>query len=148
MNVALETKLTIPPAIIELDHEFFPHPWSMRDWEEYRHDHYRLYKVFDKNESQIDGFALYQCLGGEDCSHLLKIMIRPSKRKSGLGNFLLDKSMKDLASLGWIKAYLEVEEDNLSAIRLYKSQNFNVLRKIVHFYGHGRHALAMGTGIA
>ena len=68
----------------------------------------------------------------------------PEARGLGLGRNLLQDSLFKIKELGLERFYLEVEEGNLPAQRLYQTLGFKNLHLIKNFYGQGRHAWTMG----
>ena len=52
-------------------------------------------------------------------------------------------ALHEIEKQGLTRFYLEVEEGNLEAEKLYLALGFQRLNKIKNFYGQGRHAWAM-----
>lgn len=146
MKVIPFTDSEVSEDLIELDIQYFPFPWSYESWKGFDPQINKLFKIVD--QENLVGFALFQSVPGDDCAHLHKILILPRERGRGLAKESLKVMMKELAEMGWCKVYLEVESSNQPAVRLYQALGFQVLREIKNFYGSGRHALAMSTGIA
>jgi len=116
---------------------FFPSPWSLTQWLDLSHekDYFLVTCSF--------GFALFRLSPLENLAHLLKILILPEKRTQGLGHQLFQFSLDELKRLNFERVYLEVEEDNICAQKLYERFGFKKLHLIKDFYGHERHAFSM-----
>ncbi len=134
-------------ALYRLDKLYFPVPWSDAAWESFfkNHNDYLIVLSFENlGQSQtINGFALWQNSNADSFSHLLKIIVDPQKRKEGAGEALLKSSISHLHQLGVKNFFLEVEENNLNAFRLYLKMGFKVIHKKPHFYSNGEAALIM-----
>lgn len=124
--------------LILWDKDHFPTPWKSDLWLGLaQEEDYFLVR-------SPQGFALFKFFKLEGLAHLLKIVIIPSGRQKGLGKELLKASLEQIQSYGITRFYLEVEEGNHQAQKLYTSLGFKPLNKIKNFYGNGRHAWAMG----
>lgn len=120
------------------DQKFFPAPWNFEQWKALAQE-----KDYFLLCSQ-DGFALYKLVALENLAHLLKIVILPQKRGKGLGLELLENSISKLSEFDYHNFYLEVEESNLAAQKIYKAVGFKPLHLVKNFYGQERHAWTMG----
>ncbi len=68
------------------------------------------------------GFALCRIAGGE--CELLSLAVDPSHRGCGIGGGLLDAVVARAGASGADKLFLEVAEDNKTALGLYRSRGF------------------------
>lgn len=127
--------------LIQLDQDFFPHPWSLDQWSSFRPDYLRLWTL--QKETDLIGFALFSYLDGDDVAHLLKILIIPSKLGGGRAQDFFQKVCCDLRSQGLKTVYLEVEANNLRAQAFYQKMGFRSLRRILNFYSSGSDAITM-----
>lgn len=119
------------------DRSYFPTPWTLEQWLDLgKNNGYFLIM-------STSGFALFRLSCVEELAHLLKIVILPSFRKQKIGKTMLVWAFEDLKNKGIKRIFLEVEESNLSAKRLYDSLNFLPLHRVKNFYGHERHAWTM-----
>ncbi len=126
----------------DYDLRFFPTPWDEKSWEQ----------VFDSASERFillgdDGFALFDINGADSFAHLLKILINPDKRGTGLGRAILSEALEILKRQGVKTFFLEVEENNDSAIRLYQTAGFKIIHKKKHFYSNGATALIMTLSV-
>lgn len=130
-----------PEALLFLkttDQAYFPTPWDDDSWSNlFLEGADRFVLVADK------GFALFDVSIADSFAHLLKIVLNPEVRGKGLGKELLNESLNQLKKRSIHSFFLEVEEGNLSAIKLYESVGFQVIHKKKHFYSNGATALIM-----
>ncbi|MEP2531832.1 N-acetyltransferase [Shimia sp.] len=68
------------------------------------------------------GFALGRCVADE--CELLTLAVHPDARRGGIGRDLLDAFEAESQARGATRAFLEVAQDNLSAISLYDSRGY------------------------
>lgn len=78
------------------------------------------------------GLVLAQTVAGE--SEILTLAIDPDHRRCGLGRRLMALVSDQLARQGVEILFLEVSELNEAAIRLYRSQGFEVMGRRKHYY--------------
>lgn len=129
-------------ALFELDKKFFPTPWTNEDWRELFHGHDRSLSVIEINH-EIVGFSLFDLSRADSFAHLLKILVHPEFREQKLGMKLLAFDLTELHKRGIKHFFLEVEEDNHAAQKLYLHSGFKIIHKKKDFYGTGRAALIM-----
>ena len=126
----------------DLDLRFFPTAWDFKSWNNLMSDSSNLLIVL-RNHEEIIGFSLFLNNENDHFAHLLKILVVPSFRQQNLGSFLLSKSLTVLNDIGIKKIYLEFEQANLSAQRLYEKSGFNIIHSKKDFYGSNRSAFIM-----
>lgn len=78
------------------------------------------------------GFILSRFAAGE--AEILSVAVERRRRGRGLARRLLDLHMRRLAGLGVQAMFLEVEEDNLSARRLYTRAGFREVGRRQGYY--------------
>ena len=125
-------------TMISWDKAYFPTPWTDKQWFDLGKEEDYLLALTSQ------GFALFKLFKIEGLAHLLKVVTLPESRGQGLGKALLQDSLLRICELGLQRFYLEVEEGNLPAQKLYQSLGFKNLHLIKNFYGQGRHAWTMG----
>lgn len=129
--------------IYKLDQEFFPQPWSEKDWElTFKDTEHRVFLISD-SESGLCGCALFQLNEYSEQAHLLKIMVNPVFGGKGLGFKLLSFAFEQLKISKYTNSFLEVSTKNKRALSLYKRMNFKVLTIKKKFYSNGEDAYAM-----
>jgi ribosomal protein S18 acetylase RimI-like enzyme len=69
---------------------------------------------------------------------LYSLAVHSESRGRKVGRTLLDAMLRELASRGAGRVYLEVEQDNAGAVRLYESAGFRRVRPLRGYYGKGR----------
>ncbi|MBC7714966.1 MAG: ribosomal protein S18-alanine N-acetyltransferase [Rhizobacter sp.] len=129
-------------VLSEMDQNHFPTPWSKEDWDHVLSAGQRLLISVEENKI-ILGFALFDVVSADSFAHLFKIVVTPDVRGKGIGKNLLIEALKVLKERDIKKIFLEVEEYNTHAIRLYESLGFKIIHKKKHFYSSGATALIM-----
>jgi ribosomal-protein-alanine N-acetyltransferase len=81
---------------------------------------------------RIAGFAIIRLVADE--SELLTIAVDPKWRGKGVGRALLDAVFADLMLSPARKMFLEVDEQNTPAIRLYKGLGFSTISSRKGYY--------------
>jgi ribosomal-protein-alanine N-acetyltransferase len=83
----------------------------------------------------LAGFILSRLAGGE--AEILSVAVASSRRGRGLGRKLLDLHLRRLAGLGATAVFLEVDEDNAPARRLYDRAGFRTVGRRPAYYARG-----------
>lgn len=125
----------------QLDQLYFPTPWNEKQWKGLFTESHSLY-LARKGEDFI-GFCLFANSYVDSFAHLLKILVHPDNRGRHFGEDLLNESMKRLKLEGIKSFFLEVEESNCNAIKLYEKCGFKTIHVKKHFYTSGESALIM-----
>jgi ribosomal-protein-alanine N-acetyltransferase len=84
------------------------------------------------------GFILSRLAGGE--AEILSVAVAPARRGRGLARKLLDLHLRRLAGLGVGAVFLEVDEDNAPARRLYGRARFRDVGRRPAYYPRGTQA--------
>jgi [ribosomal protein S18]-alanine N-acetyltransferase len=87
------------------------------------------------------GFILSRMAAGE--AEILSVAITPARRRRGLARPLLDLHLRRLAGLGARAVFLEVDEHNTPACRLYQRANFYEVGRRQGYYTGGAAALVL-----
>lgn len=126
--------------VISWDLEHFPKPWKKESWESLEEQHHQLF-ICKSNDEPV-AFALFNLVKSDDTAHLLKIFVLPDFRGGAITvhfwQYLVDYYKNQCKQI-----YLEVEGDNLKAIRFYQKHGFQHLRTIKAYYSNGSDALIM-----
>ena len=89
----------------------------------------------------IAGFIMSRLV--EDEAEILSVAVAGSRRGRGLARNLLNLHMRRLAALGTRAVFLEVDEHNAAAIRLYDRAGFHEISRRPNYYpGPGGKAVA------
>lgn len=91
---------------------------------------------------QLNGFIMSRLV--EDEAEILSVAVANRQRGRGLARRLLDLHLRRLAGLGARTIFLEVDENNAPALRLYQRAGFHeVSRRPVYYPGAGAPAAAL-----
>lgn len=88
----------------------------------------------------LAGFILSRLAGGE--AEILSVAVASARRGRGLARKLLDLHLRRLAGLGVSSVFLEVDEDNAPARRLYAGARFRDVGRRPAYYARGTQAPA------
>jgi ribosomal-protein-alanine N-acetyltransferase len=83
----------------------------------------------------LDGFILSRIAASE--AEILSVAVAPARRGQGLARSLLTLHLRRLAGLGASAVFLEVDEDNAPARRLYARAGFREVGRRTGYYQHG-----------
>lgn len=91
----------------------------------------------------LAGFILSRLVAGE--AEILSVAVAAPHRGKGLARTLLDLHLRRLAGLGVRTVFLEVEENNTAARRLYRRAGFREAGRRPGYYpqGHDKAAAAL-----
>lgn len=141
-------------ALILLDQESNPHPWSATLIEEALVS--RVNWVVEAtlkeraadaqhNETTLVGWLTASLLFEQ--SELELIVVDQTQRRQGLAKQLLSAWIEQTAAKGVIEYLLEVRESNIGAIRLYQSLGFDEVGRRKNYYTteQGREAACLFT---
>ena len=110
-----------------------------RGWSEHEFERLLLDKSVIAHRAMagrvLAGFVLSRLAGGE--AEILSIAVAPSRRGRGLARRLLDLHLRRLAGLGVSAVFLEVDEGNDAARRLYARAGFRDVGRRPAYYRHG-----------
>jgi len=83
----------------------------------------------------LAGFIISRLAAGE--AEILSVAVAPARRGRGLARKLLDLHLRRLAGLGASAVFLEVDEDNAPARRLYDRARFRDIGRRPAYYARG-----------
>lgn len=78
-----------------------------------------------------------------DEAHIMNIAVRKDFRKNGIGFELLNFLIDEAKSKGKMCITLEVRDNNIPAIKLYKKFNFDILGRRKKYYNNVNDAIIM-----
>jgi [ribosomal protein S18]-alanine N-acetyltransferase len=87
------------------------------------------------------GFILSRLVAGE--AEILSVAVKPGWRGRGFSRPMLDLHLRRLAGLGTRTVFLEVDENNAPAVRLYRKAGFYDVGRRQGYYGGGASALVL-----
>ena len=108
-------------AVLEIERECFPVPWSERIFRDVLDlDYYHFLTAF------LDGEAAGYCgyIRSFETADIANIAVRPMLRRSGIGEKLLRRLMDDGYRAGVERFSLEVRASNAPAIALYEKLGY------------------------
>lgn len=128
----------------------FFHGWAASDFESYLlASDIAAYLACDAKR-RVAGFALWRVTGDE--AELLTLVVAPKWRGKGVGGALMRAGLEDLPMRAARRMFLEVDEGNDPALRLYKGLGFVQIGERQAYYarkdGSAATALVMGYELA
>jgi ribosomal-protein-alanine N-acetyltransferase len=118
-------------AIATLHGQSFRRGWSDSEVEQLLLDP-RVLAHRAVSGSDFAGFILSRMAAGE--AEILSVAVDPTWQGCGLGRRLLDLHLRRLAGLGVGTVFLEVEEGNTAALRLYDRAGFREVGRRPGYY--------------
>lgn len=128
------------PAVLEIERESFPDPWSpgMFAAELSRAD--RIWRVAETAGTLV-GYGGVMIVGDE--AHLMNLAVAPSARRGGIARILYDDLAARSARAGARRMTLEVRDDNEAALAFYRAAGLAAEGVRAGYYPQGRDALVM-----
>lgn len=122
-------------AISALHGASFRRGWSEQEVEGLLLDrHVIAHRVL--SAAKLAGFIMSRLV--EDEAEILSVAVADHQRGRGLARRLLDLHLRRLAGLGARTVFLEVDEHNAPALRLYNRAGFSEVSRRPNYYpGHG-----------
>ena len=146
-----EPELVIRPAelddvseIMELEIGSIVHPWERKAIESL---------ITDENKKCLVAIAdgkIASYVGAEsvlDESNIGNIVTYKDFRGKGIGTVLFKELLAGLKADGIVKVFLEVEHDNVPALRLYEKLGFVKYGHRRDYYGAGKDAVLMSLDL-
>jgi ribosomal-protein-alanine N-acetyltransferase len=109
------------PAVMEIDRQSLPRPWSEATWREELSSPLSLYVVLAEGDAISGHIGIKRIV---DKIHVMTLAVRPSRRRQGFARVLLKAALAQPTSVGARHIYLEVRPNNLEARALYSSLGF------------------------
>ena len=69
-----------------------------------------------------------------DEAEIMTLAVRPGFRRQGIARALLEKTMETARSFGSPQMFLDVEDGNLPAIKLYETHGFSIINRRKQYY--------------
>ncbi len=95
-----------------------------------------------EQDGYVIGYVIFW-IKYENQGHIISIAVDKNYRRQGAGTKLLVKAIAILSLLKLDTIYLEVNENNTSAVEFYKSFNFKIDRVVPGYYENGDGAIVM-----
>lgn len=134
------------PAVVEIDRQSFPIPWSERT---YRLEltgnpsaHFFVAEISSGRLPKVVGYLGYWLI--VDDAHISTVAVDPGMRRKGVGKILLAVAIRSASKKGADRVSLEVRETNTIAIEMYERMGFKLhSRKPEYYRDNGEDALVM-----
>ncbi|KKB78714.1 hypothetical protein VW35_09370 [Devosia soli] len=120
------------PRLAQIHDQGFFRGWPAADFVAFLEDRMTPIYVACDAKRRIAGFAVIRLVADE--SELLTIAVDPKWRGKGVGRALLDAVFADLMLSPAKKMFLEVDEQNSPAVRLYKKLGFATISARKGYY--------------
>jgi ribosomal-protein-alanine N-acetyltransferase len=129
-------------ALATLHARSFPVGWSETEFERLLSDPAVITHVAreDGGRGKTSGFLMSRCAADE--AEILSVAVDPRSRGRGLAGDLLRHHLARVAARGMTKIFLEVGEDNRSALRLYNRAGFREVGKRAGYYPRSEGAIS------
>jgi [ribosomal protein S18]-alanine N-acetyltransferase len=142
MDIAVELATPFDAAAMAALHQScFPRPWNEAAMATFvaSPDTLCLLASFaDDSPRAPAGFLIARKAADE--AELLTLAVAPQWRRAGLGKALLKSAMATLGESGATQLFLEVEDGNEAALRLYRSLGATAVGRRSRYYEHGADA--------
>ncbi|HWE96978.1 MAG TPA: GNAT family N-acetyltransferase [Tepidisphaeraceae bacterium] len=133
------------PAALELElATFSAHAISKRQMHYLQQRDSAVFLVAEAGGRVVgDGIALLRNQKGRVSGRIYSLVVSDAHRGQKIGEKLLCAMLEELTRRGASRVYLEVEETNAGAIRLYERNGFRRIGSLPHYYDEGQHAVHM-----
>ena len=124
-------------AVMAISARAFPKPWNENEFAYFiQHDFGLCWGAFFQN--QLVGYLLTLLVQGE--LDIVSIAVSPEFRRAGIAQILIEEAWRDNRVQS---AFLEVDAENLSALKLYEKANFQKYGIRRKYYEGKRDAVVM-----
>ena len=97
---------------------------------------YNAIALIAEVNNEIVGFIIVQIeVSQTEYGHIITINVASRYRRMGIGTKMLTEIEKHLKQRSITECFLEVQEDNNAAIKLYHKIGYQTVRKIEKYYG-------------
>jgi ribosomal-protein-alanine N-acetyltransferase len=122
-------------TLADLHDRAFPRPWSAEAFEALLKGPGAFAVLGEAGEpGEPKGFILGRAVAGE--AEILTVAVDPAARRRGWGAALVEMAAGIAGEAGALEMFLEVEADNLPAIRLYETTGFDRVGLRKGYYPH------------
>jgi ribosomal-protein-alanine N-acetyltransferase len=129
-----DARPTDAPALAAVHALSFRHGWSESEFERLLADGSVIAHVarVSGRIAKIVGFVLSRL--AQDEAEILLVAVVPAERGRGLAGRLIARHLARLAAIGVARVFLEVDEGNEPALRLYRSAGFEEVGRRAGYY--------------
>ena len=128
-------------GLARLHRSSFQQSWSADDFALFLQDRsMRMFVAFQQGVKGPLAFLLVRSAADE--AEVISLAVEPKHRRRGLGEGLMDLAIDALLEQGITTLHLEVDEQNVAAVKLYENLGFDVVgtRKAYYRQGQGEKA--------
>jgi [ribosomal protein S18]-alanine N-acetyltransferase len=129
-------------ALARVHASAFRHGWSETEFERLLADKTVICHIARRGTGADAIFAFTISRIVDDEAEILMVAVAPPEQGRGLAGRLLSRHLGRLAALGVRKIFLEVDEGNLRAIRLYSRAGFEQVGRRPGYYANAEEAAA------
>jgi len=129
-------------ALVELEEAAFDEPWTQKAiaWElEAAESLVLLLRRANAPGKGLSGWCCLRILGSE--GELLRLAVHPRDHRRGHARILLETGLMEVRKQSVERVLLEVREDNIPAITLYRNFGFQPIGRRPRYYRDGTAAL-------
>ena len=108
--------------------------WSRQTYEAILQDPQHGCCYVAELDGLVVGFVCFRMAGDE--AELLNLAVLPSCRCQGIGSGLLEQTLREAASRGATRIFLEVRETNQPALKFYQRYSFTVSTRRRGYYSN------------
>jgi len=126
--------------IFEIDKSSSCYNWSKQMFIDELNKKNSIFKVLVLNNNII-GYIIYTVIIDE--AEILNIVIDKNFQRQQFGKYLFEQTISDLINLNIKTIFLEVGQNNISAINLYIKYGFEQYNKRINYYKNKENALLM-----
>ncbi len=132
-------------AIYRIELECFGHEAFAKTLFAYLLDSSESVNLVAEVGEEIVGFVIgsVERYSNQEVGHVLSLNVSEGYRRKGIGSRLLCELERILSEDGVEVCYLEVRADNVSALRLYQKQGFEIVENLEDYYSRGVHGLRL-----
>ena len=129
--------------VVEIETKSIKPPWKKEEFfAELGKSHSHFWVLTDeKTDQEVIGYLVFHFPAEQ--AHLITYAIDPSFRRMGWGKVLLRQMISFVMRKGGASIILEVRKGNTSAVQLYQSLGFVVIRTLPRFYPDGEDGFVM-----
>lgn len=121
-----KSSIFLLPQIYEIEKRSFKTPWNTDQLYDELYNNHCFSFILLKNKREVIGYIF--TLKVEDTTQINKLCIKEEFRMSGFGFRFLNTYIRESRRYKVNRIYLEVNENNKSAVGLYNKLGFKILR--------------------
>jgi ribosomal-protein-alanine N-acetyltransferase len=117
--------------VAAIERAVFKDPWSRRSFADLV-DQKNVIFLVATDGAAVSGYAIVLLAGDE--SELANLAVARLAQRQGVGNRLLQESLRRARGRGCRRMFLEVRESNAAAIALYEREGFDAIGRRARYY--------------